>query len=103
MIRLIFLIAGGRQVSIFGCNKVHGWIFCNHAIGFQMITPSNEFCVAGPFKRDLTSHLGPITVVISVISIPPFIVQYIRLTPVLLNVYNDLDVKFSVSSEAVKV
>ncbi|CAN1317037.1 Rhamnogalacturonate lyase [Linum perenne] len=41
-------------------NKVHGWISEDPAVGFWMITPSNEFRVGGPIKQDLTSHVGPI-------------------------------------------
>ncbi|KAL3838682.1 hypothetical protein ACJIZ3_023273 [Penstemon smallii] len=39
-------------------NKVYGWISSDN-IGFWMITPSNEFRTGGPFKQDLTSHVGP--------------------------------------------
>ncbi|XP_022991806.1 probable rhamnogalacturonate lyase B isoform X2 [Cucurbita maxima] len=42
-------------------NLVHGWISRNPPTGFWMITPSDEFRVAGPVKQDLTSHAGPIT------------------------------------------
>ncbi|KAF1002549.1 hypothetical protein AG4045_001550 [Apium graveolens] len=42
-------------------NRVHGWISGDPAIGFWMITPSDEFRTAGPTKQDLTSHAGPIT------------------------------------------
>ncbi|KAM7276394.1 hypothetical protein ACFE04_018260 [Oxalis oulophora] len=42
-------------------NRVHGWISTNPPVGFWMITPSNEFRMAGPNKQDLTSHAGPIT------------------------------------------
>ncbi|KAK1392015.1 Rhamnogalacturonan endolyase [Heracleum sosnowskyi] len=42
-------------------NRVHGWISADPAIGFWMITPSDEFRTAGPTKQDLTSHAGPIT------------------------------------------
>ncbi|KAK4393930.1 hypothetical protein Sango_1863800, partial [Sesamum angolense] len=38
-------------------NKVHGWV--SQDVGFWMITPSNEFRTGGPFKQDLTSHVGP--------------------------------------------
>ncbi|CAI0405315.1 unnamed protein product [Linum tenue] len=41
-------------------NKVHGWISEEPAVGFWMITPSDEFRVGGPIKQDLTSHVGPI-------------------------------------------
>ncbi|KAM1223200.1 hypothetical protein TB2_010495 [Malus domestica] len=39
--------------------KVHGWISTDDAIGLWMITPSIEFRSAGPFKQELTSHVGP--------------------------------------------
>ncbi|KAI7980809.1 hypothetical protein LOK49_Contig104G00012 [Camellia lanceoleosa] len=42
-------------------NWVHGWICSNPAVGFWMITPSDEFCTDGPVKQDLTSHVGPTT------------------------------------------
>ncbi|XP_059435407.1 rhamnogalacturonate lyase B-like [Corylus avellana] len=41
-------------------NKVHGWISNNPPVGFWIITPSNEFRIAGPTKQELTSHAGPI-------------------------------------------
>ncbi|KAJ8543971.1 hypothetical protein K7X08_025589 [Anisodus acutangulus] len=40
-------------------DKVHGWVSTNPPVGFWMITPSNEFRTGGPFKQDLTSHVGP--------------------------------------------
>ncbi|KAL2940331.1 Rhamnogalacturonate lyase [Bienertia sinuspersici] len=40
-------------------NKVHGWISSNPPIGMWMITPTDEFRMGGPHKRDLTSHVGP--------------------------------------------
>lgn len=39
--------------------KVHGWICTDQAVGFWIITPSDEFLTAGPFKQVLTSHVGP--------------------------------------------
>ncbi|XP_004287322.1 PREDICTED: probable rhamnogalacturonate lyase B [Fragaria vesca subsp. vesca] len=39
--------------------KVHGWISMAPPVGFWMITPSDESRMAGPFKQDLTSHVGP--------------------------------------------
>ncbi|GMQ06745.1 hypothetical protein CsSME_00051202 [Camellia sinensis var. sinensis] len=39
-------------------NRVHGWICSNPAVGFWMITPSDEFRTGGPIKQDLTSHVG---------------------------------------------
>ncbi|KAJ7943764.1 Rhamnogalacturonate lyase [Quillaja saponaria] len=44
-------------------NTLHGWSSYDSdpAVGFWMITPSNEFRNAGPIKQDLTSHVGPIT------------------------------------------
>ncbi|XVF61481.1 hypothetical protein PTKIN_Ptkin08bG0133100 [Pterospermum kingtungense] len=41
-------------------NKLHGWISDEDAVGFWVITPSNEFRTGGPHKQDLTSHVGPI-------------------------------------------
>lgn len=42
-------------------NVVHGWISRGdpNAVGFWVITPSNEFKSGGPLKRELTSHVGP--------------------------------------------
>ncbi|PNT64234.1 hypothetical protein BRADI_4g26420v3 [Brachypodium distachyon] len=51
-------------------NKVHGWISegttssspapaSPAAVGFWVVTPSNEFKSGGPMKRELTSHVGP--------------------------------------------
>ncbi|CAL1406508.1 unnamed protein product [Linum trigynum] len=42
-------------------NRVHGWISFNPAVGFWKITPSDEFRTGGPFKQNLTSHVGPTT------------------------------------------
>ncbi|KAI8023647.1 NADH dehydrogenase [ubiquinone] 1 alpha subcomplex subunit 8-B [Camellia lanceoleosa] len=42
-------------------NRVYGWICSNLAVGFWMITPSDEFRTGGPVKQDLTSHVGPTT------------------------------------------
>ncbi|CAN6714641.1 unnamed protein product [Malus baccata var. baccata] len=44
--------------------KVHGWITTDDAIGLWMITPSTEFRSAGPFKQELTSHVGPTTLTV---------------------------------------
>ncbi|KAL4379165.1 hypothetical protein GQ457_02G015790 [Hibiscus cannabinus] len=40
-------------------NKLHGWISDDDAVGFWIITPSDEFRTGGPHKQDLTSHVGP--------------------------------------------
>ncbi|CAK7349920.1 unnamed protein product [Dovyalis caffra] len=40
-------------------DKVHGWISQDGAVGFWMITPSQEFRSGGPIKQDLTAHVGP--------------------------------------------
>ncbi|XP_027077179.2 uncharacterized protein [Coffea arabica] len=40
-------------------NRVYGWVCSDPTIGFWMITPSNEFRNGGPFKQDLTTHVGP--------------------------------------------
>nr|XP_028950266.1 probable rhamnogalacturonate lyase B isoform X2 [Malus domestica] len=42
-------------------NKVHGWICTEPPVGFWQITPSTEFRSGGPFKQNLTSHVGPTT------------------------------------------
>lgn len=47
-------------------NRVHGWICPNPVTGFWMITPSNEFNTGGPLKQDLTSHVGPTTLSVSI-------------------------------------
>ncbi|GER34853.1 rhamnogalacturonate lyase family protein [Striga asiatica] len=42
-------------------NRVHGWVSNDYEpVGLWMITPSNEFKTGGPFKQDLTSHVGPV-------------------------------------------
>lgn len=46
-------------------NQLHGWISDADAVGFWVITPSNEFRTGGPFKQDLTSHAGPIALSVS--------------------------------------
>lgn len=62
-------------------NKVHGWISMNSGvgkpIGFWIITPSNEFRNGGPTKQDLTSHVGPTALSVSI----QFLISY---TPCLL-------------------
>ncbi|CAI9111385.1 OLC1v1011603C1 [Oldenlandia corymbosa var. corymbosa] len=40
-------------------NRVYGWVRSDPSIGFWMITPSDEFRTGGPFKQDLTTHVGP--------------------------------------------
>ncbi|MCD7456966.1 hypothetical protein HAX54_033733 [Datura stramonium] len=40
--------------------KVYGWISnTNPSLGFWMINPSNEYRTGGPFRQDLTTHIGP--------------------------------------------
>jgi rhamnogalacturonan endolyase len=48
-------------------NVVHGWISRGdpNAVGFWVITPSNEFKSGGPLKRELTSHVGPTSLTVS--------------------------------------
>lgn len=48
-------------------NVVHGWISGGNPnpMGFWVITPSNEFKSGGPFKRELTSHVGPTSLTVS--------------------------------------
>jgi rhamnogalacturonan endolyase len=46
--------------------RVHGWISFDPPVGFWQITPSNEFRSGGPLKQNLTSHVGPTTLAVSV-------------------------------------
>ena len=50
--------------------QVHGWISSpsddDTRAGFWLIKPSTECYSAGPFKQELTSHLGPISLIVSV-------------------------------------
>ncbi|XP_015057396.1 probable rhamnogalacturonate lyase B [Solanum pennellii] len=40
--------------------KVYGWVSStNPPLGFWMINPSNEYRTGGPFRQDLTTHIGP--------------------------------------------
>ncbi|CAJ2643126.1 unnamed protein product [Trifolium pratense] len=45
-------------------SQVHGWICMDPAVGFWLITPSNEFRSGGPVKQNLTSHVGPTTLAV---------------------------------------
>lgn len=51
--------------------KVHGWISqeseTNPAMGFWVIIPSNEFRSGGLVKQNLTSHVGPISLAVSIL------------------------------------
>ncbi|KAA8531344.1 hypothetical protein F0562_006053 [Nyssa sinensis] len=38
-------------------NRVRGWICSNPSTGFWVITPNDEFRVAGPLKQELTSYV----------------------------------------------
>ncbi|CAN4126821.1 unnamed protein product [Withania somnifera] len=40
-------------------DRVHGWTGTNPPVGFWMIIPSDEFRTGGPYKQDLTTHVGP--------------------------------------------
>ncbi|XP_055828892.1 probable rhamnogalacturonate lyase B isoform X2 [Solanum dulcamara] len=41
-------------------DRVHGWVSTtNPPVGFWMVIPSDEFRTGGPYKQDLTSHVGP--------------------------------------------
>ncbi|CAH9088011.1 unnamed protein product [Cuscuta epithymum] len=44
--------------------KVHGWICPAPHIGFWIITGSSEFLSGGPIKQDLTSHVGPTSLMV---------------------------------------
>lgn len=41
--------------------QVYGWISneTNPPLGFWVINPSNECRTGGPFKQELTAHVGP--------------------------------------------
>ena len=47
-------------------NKVHGWISQKSGVGFWLITPSDEFRISGPLKQELTSHVGPVSLSVSI-------------------------------------
>lgn len=47
-------------------DRVHGWVGANPPVGFWMIIPSDEFRTGGPYKQDLTSHVGPTVLSVSV-------------------------------------
>ncbi|OIW14564.1 hypothetical protein TanjilG_14950 [Lupinus angustifolius] len=47
-------------------SQVHGWICKDPAVGFWLVTPSNEFRSGGPVKQNLTSHVGPTTLAVFV-------------------------------------
>jgi rhamnogalacturonan endolyase len=49
-------------------NVVHGWMTGSdpNPMGFWVITPSNEFKSGGPIKRELTSHVGPTSLTVSI-------------------------------------
>ncbi|MED6216758.1 hypothetical protein PIB30_010788 [Stylosanthes scabra] len=45
-------------------SQVHGWLCTDPAVGFWLITPTNEFRSGGPLKQNLTSHVGPTTLAV---------------------------------------
>lgn len=47
---------------------VHGWISSNPSVGFWIITPSHEFLTTGPTKPELTSHVGPTSLSVSLLA-----------------------------------
>lgn len=48
-------------------DRVHGWVGSTiPPVGFWMIIPSDEFRTGGPHKQDLTSHVGPTVLSVSV-------------------------------------
>jgi rhamnogalacturonan endolyase len=49
-------------------NVVHGWMTGSdpNLMGFWVITPSNEFKSGGPMKLELTSHVGPTSLTVSI-------------------------------------
>lgn len=47
-------------------DRVHGWVSStNPPVGFWMIIPNDEFRTGGPYKQDLTSHVGPTVLSVS--------------------------------------
>ncbi|RAL45750.1 hypothetical protein DM860_009614 [Cuscuta australis] len=46
--------------------KVHGWICQKPHVGFWIIKGSSEFLSGGPIKQDLTSHVGPTSLMVFV-------------------------------------
>ena len=70
-------------------NAVHGWIRgsrtrtrtrTNPAMGFWVITPSNEFKSGGPMKRELTSHVGPVSMAVRKYKTFFFLLEYSSLS-----------------------
>lgn len=47
-------------------NHLHGWVGSQSQVGFWAIIPSNEFRCGGPLKQELTSHVGPTTLAVSI-------------------------------------
>lgn len=46
--------------------KVYGWVSSTSPpLGFWMINPSNEYRTGGPFRQDLTTHIGPTVLSVS--------------------------------------
>lgn len=48
-------------------NKVTGWISEDPPVGFWIITPSHESYAGGPVKQDLTCHVGPTLLSVSLL------------------------------------
>lgn len=46
--------------------RVHGWISPKQRVGFWIITPSDEFRAGGPLKQELTCHVGPTALSVSI-------------------------------------
>ena len=46
--------------------QVHGWICMDPPTGFWQITPSDEFRTGGPLKQNLSSHVGPVNLAVSI-------------------------------------
>ena len=50
-------------------NHVHGWISSTgQRVGFWVVMPGDEFRGGGPVKQDLTSHAGPTSLAVSLLS-----------------------------------
>lgn len=46
--------------------RVHGWVSQDPPVGFWQITASDEFRSGGPVKQNLSSHVGPTSLSVSI-------------------------------------
>lgn len=58
--------------------RVHGWISMESPpVGFWQITPSDEFRSGGPLKQNLSSHVGPTCLAVSILYPPRLILTFV--------------------------